>query len=233
MTINGQPCTNFSAQPTERDYVKVDGKLVRPPARLLYLLLNKPAGFVSTRQRSACARHDLRFASAETSAAFHVGRLDAQSEGLILLTNDGDFAQRLIHPRHQIEKEYEVVLDRLWDPALTPKYCAEFFSMANARRSCAAAIGPASVRVVLRQGINRQIRRMFYDIGYEVKKLTRIRIGNLRLRDLPRGHWRALTRVEIDAFDSIQLGAQNRERRRVADAATGSKPNRNRKERHG
>ena len=165
---------------------------------------------------------------------FHVGRLDAQSEGLILLTNDGDFAQRLTHPRHQIEKEYEVVLDRLWDPALTPKLLRGIFlDGERAKILRLQQFGPASVRVVLRQGINRQIRRMFYDIGYDVKKLTRIRIGNLRLRDLPRGHWRALTRVEIDAFDSIQLGAQNRERRRVADTAAGGKPNRNRKERHG
>ena len=234
VTINGQPCTNFSAQPNERDYVKIDGKLVRPSTQLLYLLLNKPAGFVSTRQDPHARDTIFDLLPPKLPRLFHVGRLDAQSEGLILLTNDGDFAQRLIHPRHQIEKEYEVVLDRLWDPALTPKLLRGIFlDGERAKILRLQQFGPASVRVVLRQGINRQIRRMFYDIGYDVKKLTRIRIGNLRLRDLPRGHWRALTRVEIDAFDSIQLGAQNRERRRVADAAAGSKPNRDRKERHG
>ena len=165
---------------------------------------------------------------------FNVGRLDAQSEGLILLTNDGDFAQRLTHPRHQIEKEYEVVLDRLWDPALTPKLLRGIFlDGERAKILRLQQFGPASVRVVLRQGINRQIRRMFYDIGYDVKKLTRIRIGQFAPgRFAARTLARVDARAKSTAFDSIQLGAQNRERRRVADAATRGKTDRNRKERH-
>ena len=195
VTINGQPCTNFSAQPAERDYVKVDGKLVRPTQRLLYILLHKPKGFVSTRQDPHARDTIFDLLPAKLPRLFNVGRLDAQSEGLLILTNDGDFAQRLTHPRHEIEKEYEVTLDRLWDPALTPKLLRGIFlDGERAKISRVQQIGPARVRVVLHQGINRQIRRMFYEIGYDVKKLTRTRIGHLRLGDLPRGELAARTR---------------------------------------
>ncbi len=233
VTINGQPCTNFSAQPGERDYVKVDGKLVRPPARLLYILLHKPKGFVSTRSDPHARDTIFDLLPAKLPRLFNVGRLDAQSEGLLILTNDGDFAQRLTHPRHEVEKEYEVTLDRLWDPALTPKLTRGIFlDGERATISRLQQTGPARLRVVLRQGINRQIRRMFYEIGYDVKKLTRIRIGQLRLDNLPRGHWRFITSAEIAAFDSIQLRAQNRQRRRVPNAATRGKPDQNRKRRN-
>jgi 23S rRNA pseudouridine2605 synthase len=199
VTINGQPCTNFSAQPDERDYVKVDGKLVRPSERRLYILLHKPRGFVSTRQNPHGRDTIFDLLPPKLPRLFHVGRLDAQSEGLLILTNDGDFAQRLIHPRHEIEKEYEVTLDRLWDPALTSKLLRGIFlDGERAKISRLQQIGPARVRVVLRQGINRQIRRMFYEIGYDVKRLLRTRIGRLRLGDLPRGHWRMLTRTELN-----------------------------------
>jgi 23S rRNA pseudouridine2605 synthase len=233
VTINGQPCFNFSAQPAERDYVKVDGKLVRPAPRPFYILLHKPKGFVSTRQDPHARDTIFDLLPAKLPRLFNVGRLDAQSEGLLILTNDGDFAQRLTHPRHEVEKEYEVTLDRLWDPALTAKLLRGIFlDGERATISRLQQTGPARVRVVLRQGINRQIRRMFYEIGYDVKKLTRARIGHLRLGDLPRGDWRHISPAEIAAFDSLQFRAQNRQRRRVSNSATSRKPDQDRKRGH-
>ncbi len=130
---------------------------------------------------------------------FNVGRLDAQTEGLILLTNDGAVAQRLTHPRHKIDKEYEVTLDRPWDRALAPKLLKGIFlDGKRAHIERLHSIKPTRLRAVLHQGINRQIRRMFHEIGYEVKRLVRIRIGNIRLSDLPRGHWRPLTKRELE-----------------------------------
>jgi 23S rRNA pseudouridine2605 synthase len=202
VTINGQICTNFSAQPGPRDHVKVDGKLVHAEP-LLTIMLHKPVGFVSTRKDVHARKTIFDLLPQKFSRLFNIGRLDAQSEGLILLTNDGDLAQRLTHPSYKIDKEYEVTLGRPWDPALAPKLSGGIFlDGKRARIEQLHSRGPKHLRVVLRQGINRQIRRMFHEIGYDVKRLVRIRIGNLRLSDLPRGHWRPLAKRETESFRS-------------------------------
>jgi 23S rRNA pseudouridine2605 synthase len=201
VTINGQVCTNFSAQPAPSDHVKVDGKLVHvdPP---LAIMLNKPAGFVSTRKDIHARDTIFDLLPGKFSRLFNIGRLDAQTEGLILMTNNGDLAQRLTHPRYKIDKEYEVTLDKPWDPALAPKLSKGIFlDGKRARIERLHSVGPARLRVVLRQGINRQIRRMFEALGYRVKHLVRLRVGNLRLGDLPRGHWRVLTKRELESIN--------------------------------
>jgi 23S rRNA pseudouridine2605 synthase len=202
VTINGQVCRNFSAQPTGRDYVKVDGKSVQavPP---VYLALHKPAGFVSTKADPHARETIFDLLPRRFSGLFNVGRLDAQSEGLLILTNDGELAQQLTHPRYKIDKEYEVMLRRPWDSALTPKLLRGILlDGQRARIVRLHSLTATRLRVVLRQGINRQIRRMFHEIGYEVKRLVRVRIGNLYLGDLPRGHWRELTKRELQMIRS-------------------------------
>src|SRR5205823_701856 len=199
-TINGRVCTDFSAQPSARDHVKVNGKLVRAEP-LLTIMLHKPAGFVSTRKDVHARDTIFDLLPKKFSGLFNVGRLDAQTEGLILLTNDGDLAQQLTHPSYKIDKEYEVTLDRSWNPALAPKLSKGIFlDGKRARIDQLHSRGPKRLRVILRQGINRQIRRMFHEIGCDVKQLVRIRIGNLRLGDLPHGHWRLLTKREVESL---------------------------------
>ena len=201
VTINGNTCTDFSAEPNPRDHVKVNGKLVHvaPP---LTIMLHKPAGFVSTRRDPRARDTIFDLLPAKFSRLFNIGRLDAQTEGLLLLTNDGDLAQRLTHPRYEIEKEYEVILDRPWDPGLTSKLLRGIFlDGQRAQIAQLHSISPVHLRVVLAQGINRQIRRMFEAVGYRVKRLVRIRIGPVRLGDLPRGHWRALKKRELESFE--------------------------------
>jgi 23S rRNA pseudouridine2605 synthase len=213
VTINGRICTNFSAQPGERDHVKVDGKLVHV-AQNLTIALHKPAGFVSTRNDPHARNTIFDLLPPKFPRLFNIGRLDAQSEGLLLLTNDGDLAQQLTHPRHKIEKEYEVTLDRPWEGALAQKLLRGI--VLDGKRAQIArlhSIGPLRLRVVLRQGLNQQIRRMLYAIGYEVKRLVRVRIGNSRLGDLPRGHWRALTKSELADLKRTQNMAGGRESR--------------------
>lgn len=214
VTINGQVCTNFSAQPSETDHVKVNGRLVHVD-RPRTIVLHKPAGFVSTRN-DPHARHTIfDLLPAKFSNLFNVGRLDTQTEGLLLLTNDGDLAQKLTHPRYKVEKEYEVTLDRAWDPALKIKLLkgitldGQRAKLANLRD-----LSPTRIRVVLRQGLNRQIRRMFEAVGYKVKHLLRIRIGNLHLGELPKAHWRPITPRELASLQPV--AAVQSSRRSVA-----------------
>src|SRR4051812_889121 len=158
VTINGRACTDFSAQPTERDHVKVNGKLVYREATLT-IALHKPAGFVSTKSDPHACDTIFDLLPPKFPRLFNIGRLDTQSEGLLLLTNDGDLAQRLTHPRFKIEKEYEVTLDRQWNPEHGQKLLRGIF-LDGQRAQIARMhfIGPTKLRVVLRQGINQQIR---------------------------------------------------------------------------
>jgi len=203
VTINGRVVTDFSAQPAEGDHVKVGNKMVRAE-RHLHIMLHKPAGFVSTRSDPNARDTIFDLLPPHMPRLFNVGRLDAQSEGLLLLTNDGDLAQRLMHPRYKVDKEYEVTLDKPWDPELAKKLLkGVMLDGQRAKLERVYAVKPMLVRVVLRQGINRQIRRMFYEIGYEVNRLVRTRIGNLRLGALPRAHWRPLTKAELRSLESV------------------------------
>ena len=200
VTINGKVCTNFGTQPGTRDHVKVDGKLVHAVSTLT-IMLNKPAGFVSTRKDPHARNTVFDLLPKKFSRLFNIGRLDTQTEGLLLLTNDGALAQRLTHPRFKVDKEYEVTLDRAWDPVLTPKLLRGIvLDGERAKIVRFRSLSPTRLRVILQQGMNRQIRRMFQTLGYQVKRLLRVRIGNLRLTDLPCGHWRALTKREVQSL---------------------------------
>jgi 23S rRNA pseudouridine2605 synthase len=197
VSLNGQICTDFSAQPGPRDHVKVNGRLVHIETPLS-IILHKPAGFVSTRKDAHARQTIFDLVPGKFGHLFHAGRLDAQTEGLLVLTNDGEVAQHLTHPRFKVDKEYEVTLDRPWDRALSPRMLRGM--VLDGQRARISEIHPLTstrLRVVLRQGINRQIRRMFEAVGYQVKHLVRLRVGNLRLGDLPRGHWRPLTSAEL------------------------------------
>ncbi|MGB9473839.1 MAG: pseudouridine synthase [Candidatus Udaeobacter sp.] len=202
VTVNGKVCTNFSAQPEPHDHVKVDHRLVHAcPA--LTIMLHKPAGFVSTRKDLHARNTVFDLIPEKFSHLFTIGRLDTQTQGLLLLTNDGELAQGLTHPRFKTDKEYEITLDRSWDPSLTPKLLRGILLDGHrAKIVRLRSLSPTRLRAILRQGMNRQIRRMFEAVGYRVKHLLRIRIGNLRLDDLPCGHWRPLTQRELKELQS-------------------------------
>ena len=216
VTINGRVAENLATEVSGEDFVKLGGKRVMPEKRL-YILLHKPRGFLST----AADTHDRRtifdLLPANWPRVFHVGRLDRDSEGLLILTNDGDLSLHLTHPRYKIEKEYEVLLDRPYDAAAgTPKLLHGVnIEGGRARADAVKQIAPNGIRIVLRQGLKRQIRLMLYKVGYEVERLIRTRIGPLRLTDLRPGEWRFLTEVEVKMLQAKPAGAEEPAKRKT------------------
>jgi 23S rRNA pseudouridine2605 synthase len=197
ISVNGKVCTELATQINAEDHVRVDNKMVKAK-EFVYILLNKPAGYVTTKSddRSRPTIYDLLPRRLPKLA--HVGRLDLESEGLLLLTNDGELTVRLTHPRYKVPKEYLVTLDREFDMTDSAKvkkgvYLAE----GRARFDAIYKINPRQVRVVLAQGIKRQVRRVLAALGYKVKRLERTRIGGLSDPSLKSGAFRNLKGAEI------------------------------------
>lgn len=202
VVVNGSRVDKLATQVGPDDDVRMHGRQIHP-ARQAYLLMNKPPGYVVTRSDERGRRTIYDILAPEFSDLSHVGRLDKDSEGLLLLTNDGDLAQRLTHPSHEIEKEYEVSLNKRFDPAHTPKLLKGIFiEGGRGRFERLRILSPDCVKVVLRQGLKRQIRLMFYYLGYEVERLKRTRIGSITDARIPLGSYRHLTPDEVGFLKS-------------------------------
>jgi 23S rRNA pseudouridine2605 synthase len=207
VAVNGSRVGKLATRVGPGDDVRVRGRIVRP-SRPVYLLLNKPRGYVVTRSDELGRRTVYTILPPEFGTLCHVGRLDRDSEGLLLLTNDGDLAQRLTHPSHEIEKEYEVTLDKAFDPGHTAKLLKGIFiEGGRGRFESLRTLAPDRVRVVLRQGIKRQIRLMFHRLGYEVGRLRRTRIGGIADARIPSGSFRHLTPREVRSLTTASQPA--------------------------
>jgi 23S rRNA pseudouridine2605 synthase len=198
ISINGHFVQDLATIVKPGDDVRVAGKPPPRPARAAYLLLHKPKGVICTRSDERKRTTIFDFVPSHFGRLFHVGRLDKDSEGLMLLTNDGALAHHLTHPAHEVEKEYEVLLDKPFDAEKLPRLLRGIvIESGRARAERVRIVGPALVKVVLRQGLKRQIRLMFLKLGYEVKRLVRTRIGPLTLGTLQPGQWRVLDQREV------------------------------------
>ncbi len=197
--VNNKRVTEMGIKVNEDDIVYVDDVLAEPEEKSYYYILNKPKGFVCTNydpNETAYARNLLDVP--ERNLLFNVGRLDKDSQGLIIFTNDGDFANLIMHPSSQIEKEYIVrtdidILKKDMDDAyrgLIRPYRIKSYKL----------LGKKDASVVLTEGKNREIRNLFAAMGYEVKKLTRVRIGNIELGELTPGKYRKLTKAEVNSL---------------------------------
>jgi 23S rRNA pseudouridine2605 synthase len=203
--VNGEVAAELgtSVDPS-LDRVEVDGRAVVLPTAHTYVLLNKPIGVVSTASDPRGRRTVVDLVNLD-ARLYPVGRLDYDSEGLIVLTDDGDLALRLTHPRHTVEKEYAVLLTGdVTDAALArlrDGVPLDGRPTASANVESGEA-GPDGIwaRIIIREGRNRQIRRMAERVGLGVARLIRVRIGSLRLGTLPPGSWRTLSAAEVAAL---------------------------------
>lgn len=205
VTVNGQVITEMGVQVEEGDEVRLNGKVMLPEPVKKYVIYHKPAGEVTTvndPEGRACVLDHFRDYPVRL---YPVGRLDYDSEGLLLLTNDGDLTERMLHPSNEVDKTY---LARVTGEV----------SMDSVRRLRAGILlddhntSPAKVRVVkmeafatqvlvtIHEGRNRQVRRMFEAVGHQVLQLRRVKFGPLELGDLRRGQWRELSGAEVAAL---------------------------------
>lgn len=204
ITVNGELAQLGQQADPETDDIRVDGVPMDREPEAVYLMLNKPRGYVTTVSDEQGRKTVMDLLTGVHTRIYPVGRLDRDSEGLLLLTNDGALTQRLLHPSHEVSKEYHVTVS---GPV---EHAAE--NLRRIRDVAGMAIRPAEVqmlrregnraelRIVIHEGRNRQIRRMCARCGLEVLRLQRVREHCLELGTLPLGQWRYLTAAEIAAL---------------------------------
>jgi 23S rRNA pseudouridine2604 synthase len=196
VTINGK-VPEMGTKVISGDEVRVDGEAVSTPTeKPIYIAFNKPVGIVCTTDRSVEKDNIIDFIN-HPKRIFPIGRLDKPSEGLIFLTNDGDIVNKILRARNNHEKEYLVTVDKPIQSDFLKKMRNGVPILDTITRNCEVSqVSTYQFRIILTQGLNRQIRRMCEHLGYRVKKLKRIRIMNVSL-DLPVGKWRDLTSEEL------------------------------------
>jgi len=198
VTVNGVPAA-LGTQVNDGDDVRLDGDRVgvaRKKVKPVYIALNKPVGITCTTERHV-AGNIVDFVN-HTERVFPIGRLDKDSEGLILLTNDGDIVNEVLRAEHNHEKEYVVSVDHAITPDFVEKMSSGVrLSDATTKPCKVEKLGPKVFRIVLTQGLNRQIRRMCEAFGYTVEALQRVRIMHIKLGQLPLGRWRNLSEQEV------------------------------------
>ena len=204
--VNGVVVTNFATRVSSRDLVAVNGRRISP-ATYQYVLLNKPSDTITTTEDERDRQTVLDIVNVpddEKEGLFPVGRLDRHTTGVLLLTNDGELANRLMHPRYEVDKLYRVVLDRpMSEDDLQRLLKGVQLEDGLARADYAAVPDPAKPKVLgiaIHEGRNRQIRRMIGQLGYTVEKLERINYAGLTTKGLRRGKWRRLEDYEVESL---------------------------------
>lgn len=210
VTINGELVLP-GAKVSPGDKVEIDGEPIKTSTkRPIYIAFNKPAGVTSTTDLKD-KTNIISFIN-HPKRIFPIGRLDKDSDGLIFLTNDGDIVNKILRASNNHEKEYIVSVDKAVTPEFIKKMGNGIPMLGTTTRKCyVKQEGSRRFRIVLTQGLNRQIRRMCEYLGYSVVSLTRIRIMNVQLGNLPVGRWRYLTPQETDKLTMLVEGSTKTE----------------------
>lgn len=205
VTVNGRVAVLGQKADPRADRIVVDGQAIQPPAALTYVALHKPRGVISSRTAQDSRPTVIDLVQGLTERVYPVGRLDADSEGLILLTNDGDLTEYLTHPRYESDKEYRVLVRG--EPDEDQLGAWRRGVVLEGRRTAPARVrreekttGGTWLRVVMHEGRKHQIRDIGAALGLPVKRLIRVRMGALQLGNLPPGEWRELKPGEVEAL---------------------------------
>jgi 23S rRNA pseudouridine2604 synthase len=195
VTLNGAPAT-LGHKVAQGDEVRIDGNLVGAKKKAIYIALNKPVGITCTTEAHV-ADNIVRFVG-HSERIFPVGRLDKDSEGLILLTNDGDIVNEILRSENEHEKEYMVSVNRPITDLSLKMLASGVKIMGMTTKPCRVErVDAETFRLVLTQGLNRQIRRMCSALGYRVRRLQRVRIISIHVGALRAGEWRYLSDAEV------------------------------------
>lgn len=205
--INGKVITKpFYQVNPEKDIVEFEGQKIEIPQNWTYIMFNKPKDVITTLSDEFGRKTVMDFISCKEKGLVPVGRLDEESEGLLLITNDGDLTHRLTHPSFEIEKEYEITLPRTPGKDLKKMEKGIKTGKGHFKANKVVFENGNKITVTLKEGKNREIRRMLGMLGYRAERLKRVRIGNLRLSDLKTGEWRKLTPDEILKLKGLTCG---------------------------
>ena len=207
VSVNGKVVTELGTKvDPQHDRIAVDNKPVKAK-RKLYIALNKPTGFLTTRKPESDDDRPiiLDLLPKEWSNLFPVGRLDYDSEGLIFLTNDGEFCLKLTHPRYEISKVYVVTIEGKIEPAIVQQFTQGIFDHGEKLKAqkvhiISATKSQSVVELELKEGKNREVRRMFESQNFKVLRLQRVKIGKIKIGELKPGKWRVLTEPEIKSL---------------------------------
>ncbi|MGK0185104.1 MAG: 23S rRNA pseudouridine2605 synthase [Verrucomicrobiales bacterium] len=212
ITVNGRQCKKLATTIAENDVVTADGLTVTPK-RVATLILHKPPGYLCTKSDPQGRKTIYDLLPDHLQDLSYVGRLDKDSEGLLIMTNDGALAQNLTHPRYKVEKLYLVVTDRTFKMEEDAKALLRGIEIDEgfARAVSVHELSPRRLFVVLNQGFKRQLRQMFGSMNYDVTTLVRLRIGSLELGELALGRWRFLGAEEIKQL-SVNPGDKKKAR---------------------
>jgi len=200
--INGEKCTVLGTKVTDADSIILDGEEIKPEEKKYYIMLNKPIGYMTTVKDEQGRPTVMDLISDISKRVYPVGRLDCNTEGLLLMSNDGDFTYKVTHPKHKLDKTYEVFVSGNAEKNAIRKLEQGVFI--DGKKTAPAVVdivdfgkNSALLTITIHEGRNRQVRKMCASVGFKVMGLKRVSEGGLSLGNLPLGKWRHLTEAEV------------------------------------